>query len=187
MQAVVSMLEEPYREMALDLWGGLKAVTGLKQLTGAASPRFSFQLAGRYDRTAVAAVLRAVAAETPHFTVATGAAAVLRGPRHVVYLPVLANDDLDRLHRALWARAGSLADGLVDAYAPGSWAPHITLAAGHINESRMPDVMRFLEYRDTRWTLPITNIALVADTSAAEAAVTVPLLEAPPVQPTSNL
>ena len=177
MQAIVSTLEDPYREMALDLWGGLKAVTGLKQLTGAASPRFSFQLAERYDRAAVAAALRAVAAETSSFTVATGPAAVLRGPRHVVYLPVLANDGLDRLHRALWTRLGGLAEGLVDAHTPGLWAPHITLAAGHIDESRMPGVLRFLEGRDTRWTLPVTNIGHVADTSAAEATVTVALRE----------
>ncbi|TAK64834.1 MAG: 2'-5' RNA ligase family protein [Dehalococcoidia bacterium] len=174
MQAIVSTLDDPYREMALDVWGGLKAVTGLKQLTGAAAPRFSYQLAERYDAAADAA-LRGVAAETRPFTVATGAAAVLRGPRCLVYLPLLANDDLDRLHRALWMRAGRLAEGLLDAHAPGSWAPHITLAAGRIDESRMPAVLRFLEGRDTRWELPITNIGLVADTSAPDPALTLRL------------
>jgi 2'-5' RNA ligase len=178
MQAIVSTLEDPYREMALDIWGGLKAVTGLKQLTGAAAPRFSYQLADRYD-AATAGALRAIAAETSRFSVTTGAAAVLRGPRHIVYLPVLANDDLDRLHRQLWTRAGPLAEGLVAAHAPGSWAPHITLAAGRIDESRMPDVLRFLEGRDTRWTFPVTNIGLVADTSAPGAAITVDLRTAP--------
>ncbi len=174
MQAIVTALDDPYREMALDVWGGLKAVTGLKQLTGAAAPRFSYQLAERYD-DGVADALRAIAAETPRFTVTTGAAAVLRGPRCLVYLPVLANDGLDRLHRALWTRAGRLAEGLAEAHAPGSWAPHVTLAAGRIDESRMPDVLRFLEGRDTRWELPVTNIALIADTSAVEAIVTAEL------------
>ncbi len=177
MQAIVSTLDDPHREMALDVWGGLKAVTGLKQLTGAAAPRFSYQLADRYDAAAATGALRSIAAATPRFTIATGAAAVLRGPRHIVYLPVLANDALDRLHRALWARAGQLAEGLVEAHAPGSWAPHITLAAGRIDESRMPGVLRFLEGRDTRWTVSINNIGFVTDTSAAGAAVTVPLQE----------
>ena len=177
MQAIVSTLDDPHREMALDVWGGLKAVTGLKQLTGASAPRFAYQLADRYDAEATADALRSIATVTPRFTVATGAAAVLRGPRHIVYLPVLANDDLDRLHRALWACAGQLAEGLVEAHAPGSWAPHITLAAGRIDESRMADVLRFLEGRDTRWNVPITNIGLVTDTSAADAAVTVSLQE----------
>ena len=180
MQALVSTLDDPHREMALDVWGGLKAVTGLKQLICASAPRFAYQLAGRYDAEATAGMLRSIADATPRFTVATGAAAVLRGPRHLIYLPVLVNDDLDRLHRALWAQVGSLAEELRDAHAPGSWAPHITLAAGRIDESRMPDVLRFLEGRDTRWTLPVTNISLVTDTSAAETAVTVALQEATP-------
>ena len=178
MQAIVSTLDDPYREMALDVWGGLKAVTGLKQLTGAAAPRFSYQLADRYGPAAAESV-RAIAAETPRFTIATGAAAVLRGPRCIIYLPVLANDDLDRLHRVLWTRAGHLAEGLLPAHAPRSWAPHITLAAGHIDESRVSDVLRFLEGRDTRWTLPVTNIAMVADTAAAEPSLTVILQETP--------
>jgi 2'-5' RNA ligase len=104
---------------------------------------------------------------------------VLRGPRCIIYLPVLANDDLDRLHRVLWTRAGHLAEGLLPAHAPRSWAPHITLAAGHIDESRVSDVLRFLEGRDTRWTLPVTNIAMVADTAAAEPSLTVILQETP--------
>ena len=177
MQAIVSELDDAHREMALDIWGGLKAVTGLKQLEGAANPHFTFQAAARYDATASPGALRRIAAATAAFAVETGAAAVLRGPRHIVYLPVLVNDALVRLHDALWSGLAPLADDRRPAHAPESWAPHLTLAAGHIDASRMPAVIRFLAGRDARWNVTITNICLVPDTSSADGWLRFPLRE----------
>ena len=177
MQAIVSELDDAHREMALDIWGGLKAVTGLKQLEGAANPHFTYQSAARYDTTAAAGTLRRIAAATAAFAVETGAAAVLRGPRHVVYLPVLANDALSRLHEALWSDLGPLAEDRRSAHAPDSWAPHLTLAAGRIDEARMPGVLRFLAGRDARWHVSVTNICLVPDTSTADGWLRFPLRE----------
>jgi len=179
MQAIVSALDEPHREMALDIWGGLKAVTGLKQLAGAADPYFTYQTAARYD-AAAAAMLRRIADATPAFTIETGAAAVLRGPRHVLYLPVLVNDALARLHETLWRETAALAADRRPAHDPGSWAPHITLAAGRIDETRMPDVLRFLAGRDARWTVRITSVCLLPDTSTSDGWLRFPLHEAVP-------
>jgi 2'-5' RNA ligase len=178
MQAIVSELDEPHREMALDIWGGLKAVTGLKQLAGAARPHFTYQTAARYDATVAAATLGRIAAATPAFAVETGAAAVLRGTKHVLYLPVLVNDALARLHDTLWSEIAPVAADRRSAHAPGSWAPHVTLAAGRIEEAQMPGVLRFLAGRDARWSVTITNVCLVPDTSTSEGWLRFPLQEA---------
>ncbi len=166
MQAIVSALDEPYREMVGDIWGGLKAVAGLKQLSGAIDPHFTYHTAERYDGAAAERVLARIAAATRPFTVTTGGIGVLRGQRHVLYLPVLANDALAALHEAVWRELAPSATGVRDAYAPATWAPHITLAAGRIDEAQMSAVLRFLEGRDARWELPVTNLCLVANAAA---------------------
>jgi 2'-5' RNA ligase len=178
MQAIVSELDEAHKELALDIWGGLKAVTGLKHLVGVAHPHFTYQGAGHYDPPGAAAALRRVAAATQAFTVETGAAAVLRGPRHVLYLPVLVNDALVRLHELLWNELAPLAVERRPTHAFGTWAPHLTLAAGRIDEAHMPAILRFLAGRDARWTVPVTNVCLVPYTSTPNDWLRVPLQEA---------
>ena len=167
MQAIASALDDAHRELIENIWGGLKAVFGFKQLAGATAPHFIYQSAEHYDPQVADAVLGGIAAATSAFTITTGAVGVLRGPRCVLYLPVLAGDALDRLHAALWQGAAPLGAGVRQAYAAETWAPHITLAVSPIEEAQMPRVLRFLEARDTRWTLPITNLCFVPDTSSA--------------------
>jgi 2'-5' RNA ligase len=164
MQAIASALDDPLRELIENIWGGLKAVFGFKQLAGTTAPHFIYQSAEHYDPDATDAALGRVAAETPAFTITTGAVGVLRGPRCVLYLPVLACDDLDRLHAALWRDVAPLGAGVRQAYEAETWAPHITLAVSPIDERQMPRVLRFLEAHDTRWTLPVTNLCFVPDT-----------------------
>jgi 2'-5' RNA ligase len=166
MQAIVSALDDPHRELIENIWGGLKAVFGFKQLAGATAPHFIYQSAEQYDPQATDTVLARIAAATPAFTITTGVVGVLRGPRCVLYLPVLESDALDRLHATLWHDVAPLAAGVRQAYAAETWAPHITLAVSPINEAQMPRVLRFLEARDTRWALPVTNLCFVPDTAS---------------------
>ncbi len=166
MQAIVSAVDDPHRELIENIWGGLKAVFGFKQLAGATAPHFIYQSAERYDPDLTDAVLSRIASATPAFTITTGAVGVLRGPRCVLYLPVLAGDALDCLHSALWQAVAPLGAGVRQAYAAETWAPHITLAVSPIDDAQMPRVLRFLEARDTRWTLPVTNLCFVPDTSS---------------------
>ena len=179
MQSIISALDDPYREMVGDIWGGLKAVAGLKQLAGAIDPHFTHLSAEHFDPQVAEQVLPRIAAATPAFSVATGAIGVLRGQRHLLYVPVLANDALAHLHEMIWREVTPLASGVREAYAAATWAPHITLAIGRIDDARMPEVLRFLKGRDTRWTLPVTNLCLIPDTrSGAEGWLRFPLAAA---------
>jgi hypothetical protein len=154
MQAIVSALDEPYREMVGDIWGGLKAVAGLKQLSGAIDPHFTYHTAEQYDAAAAERVLARIAGATHPFNVTTGGIGVLRGQRHVLYLPVLANDAL----------AASATVGGPAPTATGARRLRTVLGAPYHARRRPhrrgadapgPPVPRNC---DTRWNLPVANL-----------------------------
>lgn len=165
-QAIVTALDEPRRQRIEDIWGELRAVFGLRGLRRVLIPHFTYQLAERYDDP-VERLLGAVAAATPPFEVETHGLGIQRGPRTLLYLHVTRIPALDALHARLWRETAAVASGPNPAYAPATWIPHVTIAAGDIDESQLADISAFLARHDYRWRLPVTNLCLVPDTTSA--------------------
>ncbi len=163
MQSIVTTIDDPYREQVENVWGELKAVFGLKQLTGATAPHFTYQAADAYDPVRIDAALSHIAGSTAPFTVETGGTGILRGPRYVLYVPVLDDVALLRLHGRIWSDAPAAATGLKPVHAAETWLPHITLAIGQIDEPQFEEVMRFLNAREQKWTIRVTNVSVIPD------------------------
>ena len=163
MQSIVTAIDHPWRERIEDAWGEIKALFNLRrELAGQTEPRIVLQVAAGYG-AGVSRLLGTVAAATPRFEVQTGAPAILKGPRYLIYVPVEASDELTALHARLWHEAAPMAQAVKRAYAPATWAPHLTLAMGHLPEAILPELQQFLSVRDWRWRLPIGNLCLVPD------------------------
>jgi 2'-5' RNA ligase len=167
MQAIVSALDDPFRERVEEIWGELKAVFGLKGVVGQTRPHFTYQVAERYDAAAVAAALSRIAAATPPFEAHTRGLGLFRGDQTVLYLAVVRGEDIEHTHARVWAEATAAAAGLRAYYAAETWVPHITLAIGDLSEEQAPEIMRFLARREYRWDVPVTNLCLVPDTTSA--------------------
>jgi len=167
MQAIVSALDDPFRERVEEIWGELKAVFGLKGVIGQTRPHFTYQVAARYDAAAVDAALSRIAAATPPFEAPTRGLGLFRGEQTVLYLAVVRDGGVERAHERIWAEASAAASELRMYYAAETWVPHITLAIGDLSEAQAPDIMRFLGRREYRWTVPVTNLCLVPDTASA--------------------
>jgi 2'-5' RNA ligase len=167
MQAIVSALDDPFRERVEEIWGELKAVFGLKGVIGQTRPHFTYQVAERYDEAVVDAALLRIAAGTPPYEAHTRGLGLFRGDATVLYLAVVRDAGIERTHERVWAEASAAASEPRMYYAAETWVPHITLAIGDLSEEQAPDIMRFLGRREYRWTLPVTNLCLVPDTASA--------------------
>ncbi len=81
---------------------------------------------------------------------------------------MIRDEALTRFQAELVAAIAPLADAPKTAYAPDTWAPHITIVAGQIEEQHIDAVMAVLGRRDFAWTVPVTNICRVPGPRARE-------------------
>jgi 2'-5' RNA ligase len=170
MQAIVSALDDPYRELVENIWGELKAVFGLQGVIGSTRPHFTYHVADQYDAGAIDDALRGVARATPPFAIETHGLGVFRGEETVLYLHVSPAPALAGLHRRIWDAVAPIATEAKLVYAPATWVPHITLAIGDLTEEVLPVALQFLNRRTYEWALPVGNVCLIEDTSTAAAA-----------------
>ena len=170
MQAIVSALDDPHREMVENIWGELKAVFGLQGVIGSTRPHFTYHVAKAYYAAAIDTRLTEVALATPTFAIETHGLGVFRGEETVLYLHISPSAPLAALHRRVWDAVARIAAGPEPVYAAETWLPHITLAIGDLTEDVLPAALRFFNRRTYNWTIPLTNLCLIEDTASAAAA-----------------
>ncbi len=169
MQAIVSALDDPHREMVENIWGELKAVFGLQGVAGSTRPHFTYHVAAAYDPVAVEGALAVVARETPPFAIRTHGLGVFRGEETVLYLHISPSPELATVHRSVWDAVAAIATEPKLVYAAATWVPHITLAIGDLTAEMLPLALRFLNRREYNWAIPVTNVCLIEDTASASA------------------
>lgn len=169
MQAIVSALDDPHREMVDNIWGELKAVFGLQGVAGSTRPHFTYHVAEAYDAAAAEGALAAFARNTAAFTIQTHGLGVFRGEETVLYLHISPSPALAAMHRGVWDAVAAIATAPKAVYAEATWVPHITLAIGDLTDDVLPLALRFLNRREYTWTIPVTNVCLIEDTASASA------------------
>ncbi len=169
MQAIVSALDDPHREMVENIWGELKAVFGLQGVIGSTRPHFTYHVADSYAADAVGDALSAVARTTAPFAIETHGLGVFRGDETVLYLHVSPSPALMVLHQRVWDAVASISRDPKAVYAAATWVPHITLAIGDLTEDVLPLALQLLNRRTYEWAIPVTNLCLIEDTSSAAA------------------
>lgn len=170
MQAIVSALDDPIREQVEEIWGELKAVFELKDVIGSTKPHFTYQVAEQYDARAIDAVLSSIAATETPYVAQTRGLGVFRGEETVLYLAVVRDGAVERMHERIWRETRGATTGLRAYYGAETWVPHITLAIGDLRAEELPAITSFLGRRDYRWTVPVTNLCLIPDTGTNAAA-----------------
>lgn len=168
MQAIASVLDDPWRDRAETLWGELKALFRLPALAGVTAPHLVYQSAATYQPGRIDSALAALATELRPFEIETEGVGIFAGERTVLYLAVHRGPALMSAHRRVLAALTPLAAEPRQAYAARTWIPHITLAAGRLEAGDVERIAEYLRSRETRWRIPVTNITFVPDTSSIE-------------------
>jgi 2'-5' RNA ligase len=169
MQAIVSALDDPHREMVENIWGELKAVFGLQSVIGSTRPHLTYHVAEAYDANAIGEALSGVARASQRFAIETRGLGVFDGDETVLYLHVSPSPALAVMHRRVWDAAMPIATAPKPVYAAATWVAHITLAIGDLTEDVLPLALQLLNRRTYEWTIPVTNICLIEDTASAGA------------------
>lgn len=168
MQAIVSVLDDPWRDRAETLWGELKALFRLPALAGVTAPHLVYQSAVAYEGDRLDVAVGGLAAELRQFEIETEGVGIVAGERTVLYLAVHRGPALMSAQRRLLAAVTPLATEPREAYRPRTWIPHITLAAGRLDADEVERVAEYLRSRDARWRVPVTNLTFVPDTTRLE-------------------
>ncbi|MEX2227678.1 MAG: 2'-5' RNA ligase family protein [Dehalococcoidia bacterium] len=160
MQSIVVALDEPHRERIEEAAGEIKAVSGRKDLAAATHPHFTLHVADRYE-DAIDAALARIAGSTQSFPFETGRVGVFRGPRVVIALEVTRTEALLKFQEHVAEAVAPLAADARPAYAPDTWAPHIRIISGVIEEQHIDAIMAVLARRDFTWRPLLSNVCLV--------------------------
>ncbi|MBI5289851.1 MAG: 2'-5' RNA ligase family protein [Chloroflexi bacterium] len=173
MKAIVTAIEDPWRDRIANVWGELKAVFGLAGLTGAVRPYLTFHVAEEY-RPGIEDTLARIAARGTPFRMETHGIGIMQGAlteglQSVVYLHVTRTEALDDVHHVIHHAAQPLAVNAKAAYENETWLPHIAVASGALPAEAVPQIVEFLGRREYNWSIEATNLCLIPDTRLAAA------------------
>ncbi len=161
MHALVSILDDQHNARVEALWDKLASRCGLTSIRVTPIPHYSYHIAETYVFKTLEPALRQIAAETAPFTVRAAGLGVFAGPDPVLYIPVVKDENLLRLHARLWAETAQFGKRIVSYYAPARWVPHITLAHGGLTQAALACAMENLAFMPLDWQIEIDNLALV--------------------------
>jgi len=182
-EGVVSLLDERHTALAEALWAELERACGLHGVAATPFPHFSYQVAERYDRTALGAALNGFASEQPPFVVTTTGLGLFTGPRPVVYLPVVRTAALSRFHQALWQAIAGAGFAVQAYYHPDSWVPHITIGFDDVGAEGAAAIVRRLAERPLNWEIAVESIAFIGETEGRQEIVSRHPLGGPAAEP----
>lgn len=168
MEGVVSLLDGRHDELVAALWAELERECGLRGVRATPFPHFSYQVAERYDREPLAAVLDRFAAGEPPFVATTTGLGIFTGARPVVYLPVVRTAALSRFQQALWQAIAGAGFAVQAYYHPDNWMPHITIGWGDVDAEGAAAIVRRLAERPLNWEIAVQDVAFIGETEGRQ-------------------
>ena len=161
MHAIVSLLDEQHHKQMEDLWRELEFECGLTGINLTPLPHFSWHLAAEYDFKRLETVLVELALGSKPFFVRASGLGLFTGQSPVIYIPLVKDHTLANFHQCVWQRIKPTAIGASPHYAPESWVPHITLAYGDVERSKLGCAMQKLAFQSFDWQIKVDQLALV--------------------------
>lgn len=161
MHGLVSLLPAPYYQQVEALWQELETEHGLRGIHVTPLPHFSWHIAEDYDFYALEHSLLNLARSKSPIAVRTAGLGIFSGVRPVLYIAVVKDLALNRLHSEIWQASEPHAQQLSPHYQPQFWMPHISLAYEDLNADNLPQVVQQFAFRPFNWEMQIDNIALI--------------------------
>jgi len=176
-QGVVALLDEQHTAKVKEIWSLLQVECGLSAINSTPFPHFSFHIAEYYDLEILDTRLEKISRTTPPFTIRTTGLSIFTGLEPVVFVPLIVEEQLLKIHQTLWEQTSTLGYRLSSHYRPGAWVPHITLANRDVDANNIACVARHLVNRSFSWEIPINKLAVVCQENGVAEIGTVYLLQ----------
>ncbi|MGC1376537.1 MAG: 2'-5' RNA ligase family protein [Anaerolineales bacterium] len=159
MDGLISLLDSQHYKLVESIWNELEKECGLAGVKVTPYPHFSWQIGAEYAGQQTEQAIKAVAGQMRRFTVYTAGLGIFSGPNPVVYIPIIRNPKLNRLHAKLWKQLQPSAKGLSPFYSPQKWMPHITIIFENENARSVLCGLEMLTFRSFAWEIEVNNIS----------------------------
>ena len=157
--SIAALLDDVHHQQALFLqraWAQAKPEGEPTRLV----PHVALHVATAYGSTLREAAARIAGRHAP-VPVRCGGLGFFTTTRPVVYVPVVRDARLSRLHAGLWEALAPLARGTLPWCAPEGWLPHITLAHGPLDTERLAALLAVPAARGPQWEATLKALVLV--------------------------
>ena len=161
MHGLVAILDEYCYEEVEKIWDELELKFNLKDVRITPFPHFSWHVAENYDFDLLEKKMELVAKTLKPFKVKTTGLGIFSGERLVLYIPVVKNEELMKIHIKIWDNFNDISQGSWNEYHPDNWMPHITLAYGDLTEKNIGEVMNYLSFKNFTWEMTINNLSFI--------------------------
>jgi len=103
MHGLVSLLPSPYYEEVKLIWKEFRDAYGLKGIDVTPFPHFSWQIAENYALKKLGIIMQDICSRTAPIKVCTSGLGIFTGPKPVIFIPVIKNDVLMKVHKDIWS------------------------------------------------------------------------------------
>ncbi len=160
MQAVISLLPEPYTSQVEQIWNALEDRFGLSYIRVTPFPHFTWQLGDAYHEEEVIPRLHEFTLRQKPFEVKTQGLNFFTSERPVLFIEVHKSPKLLDLYSAIWNLLLPFTIDPSPLYSPERWHPHITLALEDLSWEMMDKVTAHLQQEDLSWRFLLDNITI---------------------------
>jgi len=167
MNAIISLLPEPYYQIVEQLWDKLENEVGLRGIRAVPYPHFSWQGAIEYEEKGLELILRTMADLSKPIKVQTSGLGLFTGKSPVLFINVIKSPQLMRMHQQIWSGVRPIGKGFNLYYEPEVWQPHISLAMDDVTPEKIGPVMKELSTMDFNWTFEVDNFSYYVSDSPA--------------------
>jgi 2'-5' RNA ligase len=161
MYSIASLLDARSGQAVQSLWEHFEENCGLTGIKFSALPHFSWMGADMFQVEPVEAILHDLSAEIQPFPARASSLGVFPGRMPVVYLGLVKNENLMRIHQTLWERIRPYAIQPNEYYDPENWMPHITLALYDVVPDRLGCAVSSIAFEQIDINLVIDNFAVL--------------------------
>ncbi len=171
MQAVISLLPEPYNTQVEQIWNLLEDHFGLIYVRITPIPHFTWQLGEGYQQEDVISLLHELTLNLEPFEICTQGLNHFSSSSPILFIEVSKSPKLLELHTAIWQQLFLLTLDPSPLYSPERWHPHITLAMEDISWEVLDEVTAHLQQQNLEWRFMLDNLAIACQHADGKAQV----------------
>lgn len=171
MQALISLLPEPYYAQIERIWNDLEDQFGLKYVRITPIPHFTWQLGNSYQQEEVLSILHEFTLRQEPFEVRTNGLNHFPGVSPVLFIEVRKSSKLTKMHALIWNQLFPLTYEPSPLYSVESWHPHITLAMEDLSWEMLDEVTANLQQMKLKWRFQLDNLAIACQHADGKAQV----------------
>lgn len=171
MQAVISLLPEPYNTRVEQIWDSLEDHFGLNYVRVTPIPHFTWQLGEGYQQEDVLSRLNELTLQLEPFEVCTQGLNHFSAESPILFIEVSKSPRLLELHALIWHQLFPLTLDPSPLYSPEIWHPHITLAMEDTNWEILDKVSAHLQQQNLKWRIVLDNLAIACQHADGKAQV----------------